>query len=146
MSNLSSNPIGSKNDPNGLGIVWVARCFHAPAEGTLASETKKTPSNPGPKPQVLGSCLFTDESASVAIHEDGSFAIPLRIVVRDPDAGCPLADVLSTGKNAGALDVSDLDNVLVLAEYIAQLLAGCTVSHCAFDVLKDFCCVSWTLS
>ena len=82
-------------------------------------------------------------SASVAIHEDGSFAIPLRIVVGDPDAGCPFADVVSTGKNAGALDVTDLDNVLVFAEHVTQLLAGCTVPHCAVDVLKNFCCIAW---
>ena len=129
-----------------MGPLRLRAIAAVPCDTPIVAETKKTPSNPGPKPQVLGSCMSTDESASVAIHEDGSFAIPLGIVVGDPDAGCPLADVVSTGKNAGALDVSDLDNVLVLAEYVAQLLAGCTVSHCTIDMLKDFCCVSWALS
>jgi hypothetical protein len=65
------------------------------------------------------------------------FLNPLGIVFGDPDAGCPLADVISIGKNAGALDVSDFDNVYVLAEHVTQLLAGCTVPHCAVDMLKN---------
>ena len=77
------------------------------------------PSNLRSKPQALDSCASTDESASVAIHENGSFAIPFGVVVGYPDAGSPLADVVSTGKNAGTLDVSDLDNILVFAEYVA---------------------------
>ena len=38
MSNLSSNPIGSKNDLNGPGIEWVALCFHALARVSLGNE------------------------------------------------------------------------------------------------------------
>ncbi len=90
------------------------------------------PSTQGRSPEYPA-CVLS-ESASVSIHEDGSFAIPLGIVVGDPDAGCPFADIVSTGKNAGSLDVSNLDDIFVLTENIAELLTGCTMSHCAVDV------------
>ena len=41
MSNLSLKTIGSKKDPNGHGIEWVARCFHAQAKGSQSKDGLK---------------------------------------------------------------------------------------------------------
>ena len=60
--------------------------------------------------------------------------------------GGPFANVVSSGENTGTLDVADLDNVLVLGQYVAKLLTGGAVSHRAVDVLQDFCSVSWSIA
>ena len=54
-----------QKDPNGQGIEWVARCFHAPAKGTLASETKKRRATRSRSPRCSAVvCLLTNQRRS----------------------------------------------------------------------------------
>ena len=69
-----------------------------------------------------------------AVDDDGGSFDPLGAVLGDPGSCVPLADVVSAGENAGSLDVSDLDDIFVFGENIAELLACRTVTHGAVDV------------
>ena len=101
-----------------------------------------------PKVELNDSELFVSVGHEVAfaVDDDGGSFDPLGAVLGDPGSCGPLADVVSTGENAGSLDVADLHNVLVLGEHVAQLLAGGTVSHGAVDVLQNFGGVSWSIA
>ena len=68
------------------------------------------------------------------VNDDGCALDPLGAVLGNPGSGGPLADVVSAGENSGSLDVSDLDDILVFGENIAELLACRTMTHGAVDV------------
>ena len=88
----------------------------------------------------------TGGNVTVVIDDDRCAFLPSRAVRRNPVAGCPFTDVVSARKDSGALDVTDLDDVFVLGEYVTELLTGCPVSHGAVDVLQNFSCVSWAVA
>ena len=55
-----------------------------------------------------------------AVNDDGCALDPLGAVFRDPCSSSPFADVVSSRENTGALDVTDLDDVLVLGQNVAS--------------------------
>lgn len=63
---------------------------------------------------------------------------PLWVPVPYPVNDCPFAYLVSSRENTASLDVSDLHDILVLGEDIAELLAGRAVAHRGVDMLKDF--------
>ena len=56
----------------------------------------------------------TGGNITVVIDDDRCAFFPARTVGGNPVAGCPFTDVVAAGKNAGALDVANLDDVFVL--------------------------------
>ena len=100
------------------------------------------------KNTTIGSEFFIrgGHEVSFTVNDDGCAFDPLGAVFGDPCAGGPLADIVAARENAGALDVADLDDVLVLGQHVAELLAGCTVAHRAVDVFQNFCSVPWTIA
>lgn len=69
------------------------------------------------------------------IDDDRLSFLPSWAIVGNPNAGRPFANIVATGKNAGSLDVSDLDDVLVLGKNISKLLGCCPMAHRTIDVL-----------
>ena len=88
----------------------------------------------------------TGGNVTVVIDDDRCAFLPSRAVRRNPVAGCPFTDVVSARKDSGALDVTDLDDVFVLGEYVTELLAGSAVSHGTVDVFQNFSSVAWSIS
>ena len=80
------------------------------------------------------------------VNDDRGALDPLGAVLGNPGAGGPLADVVAARQNTGSLDVADLDDVLVLGEHVAELLAGGAMTHGAVDVLQNLCSVSWSIA
>ena len=73
-------------------------------------------------------------NVTLLVDDDWRSFLPSWAVVFNPDSSGPFADVVSARENAGSLDVSDLDDVLVFGENVAKLLACRTVTHGAVDV------------
>ena len=80
------------------------------------------------------------------VNDDGCALDPLGAVLGHPGPSGPLTDVIAARKDARALDVADLDDVLVLGEHVAQLLTGGAMTHGAVDVLQNLCSVSWSIA
>ena len=53
-------------------------------------------------------------NVTLLVDDDRGSFLPSRAVVFNPDSSGPLANVVSAGENTGSLDVSNLDDVLVL--------------------------------
>ena len=71
------------------------------------------------------------------VNDDGGALDPFGAVFRHPGPGGPLANVVPARQDAGALDVADLDDVLVFGQHVAQLLAGGAMTHGAIDVFQN---------
>ena len=98
--------------------------------------------------ELVNSELLVSVGHEVAftVNDDGSALDPLGAVLGHPGTGGPLANVVAARQNAGTLDVADLDDVLVLGEHVAELLAGGAMTHGAVDVLQNLCSVSWSIA
>ena len=85
--------------------------------------------------------IAVGHEVSFTVHNDRGALNPFRAVFRNPGSGGPFTDVVAPRKNAGTLDVSDLDDVFVFGQHVTELLAGGTVTHRAVDVFQNFCSV-----
>jgi len=85
---------------------------------------------------------WTEGEITLFVQDDRLPFRPFRAVVSNPGSGGPFANVVATGEDSRALDVSDLDDVLVLGEHVAELLARGAVTHGAVDVFEDLCGVA----
>ena len=86
--------------------------------------------------------IAVGHEVAFTVNDDGGALNPLWAVFGNPGAGGPLANVVAARKDTGALDVADLDDVLVLGQDVTELLAGGAVAHRAVDVLQDLCSIS----
>ena len=88
----------------------------------------------------------SEGEVTLFIEDDGLPFRPFGAVFSDPVAGGPFANVVAAREDSRALDVTDLDDVFVLREHVAKLLAGGAVTHGAVDVFQDFRGVAWAVA